>query len=118
MREVKDILCHPLIPFKRFEKIVGKLCHASIGLPSGKGLCTPFNRIVAVKPKVVRLPKGNPVRATLDDWQQLLRDMKSRTTHVNELVVQEISDNGNMDASREGTGGLWMSLGSEYENVV
>ena len=76
---------------------MGRLRHAAIGLPAGKGLCAPFNRIVSIYPKMVKM--HGVVHAAFLDWKILLIDMKARPTHVNELVGQVISDVGNMDAS-------------------
>ncbi|KAL7535679.1 hypothetical protein ACHAXR_009955 [Thalassiosira sp. AJA248-18] len=39
------------VPFNRFEKIVGKLRHAAIGVPAGKGLFGPINMLLGIKPK-------------------------------------------------------------------
>ena len=116
--EIRALLRLPSVPFKRFEKLVGKLRHAAIGLPAGKGLCSPFNRTIGAKPKMVALGKNGAVYGALLDWKQLLLDMRRRPTHVNELVPQQISDVGNMDASSIGAGGVWMSTSSAYNNIV
>jgi len=65
--EVKDILRHRTIPFKRFQKVVGRLRHAAIGLPAGRGLCAPFNRAIAMNKLRVVLNKGAVLRAVLTD---------------------------------------------------
>ena len=38
--ETNAIICKPAIPFKSFEKLVGKLRHVAIGIPGGKGICS------------------------------------------------------------------------------
>jgi hypothetical protein len=43
------------IPFKQFETIAVKLRHAFTAIPAGVGLLSPFNRILAKKPKIVWL---------------------------------------------------------------
>lgn len=116
--ELLGLLRQTDMPYKRFEKIVGKLRHAAIGLPTGKGLCSPFNRIMAHKPRMVRWGRDSAVRAAFADWWRILTDMKTRPTHVNELVLQTIADVGNMDASGIGAGGVWMSTCGAYENIV
>ena len=111
----------PAITFKRFENLVEKLKHSAIDLPAGKGLCASLNRAIAIKPKMVTMGDKGAVCAAFKDWLQLLRNMRSRPTHVNELVLQTISDVGNMDASGIGAGGgggAWMSLPGAYDNVV
>ena len=52
------------------------------------------------------------------DWYRLLVDMRARSTHVNELVPQAISDVGHMDASGIGAGGVLMSVKGAYRNTV
>ena len=116
--EIKAILRLPTIPFKRFEKIVGKLRHAAIGLPAGKGLCAPFNQTIAIHPLRVALGPKGLVRPAFQDWLRLLADMRARPSHVNELVGQPIADVGNMDASKVGAGGVWFSTESCYPPTV
>ena len=86
IREVKDILRRPVIYYKQFEKVVGRLRYAVIGLPAGKGLYAPFNRVMSMHPKLVKLQKHGAVHAVLLNWTCLLLDMKVHQTHVNELV--------------------------------
>ena len=39
--------------FKKSEKLVGKLRHASTGIPAGKYLFGPTNQLIALQPKVI-----------------------------------------------------------------
>ena len=38
------------VPFKQVEKLVGKLHHTAIGIPSGKALFGPINQLMVKKP--------------------------------------------------------------------
>ena len=38
------------VPFKRIEKMIGKIRHAATAAPTGKKLMTPINEILQVKP--------------------------------------------------------------------
>jgi len=116
--ELCSILRLQYIPCKSFEKIVGKLRHSTIGLPVGRGLCAPFSRTISVHPAKVSLGKDGLVRAVFQDWLQLLADMCSRFSHVNELIGQPISDVGNINDSCIGAGGVWMSMDSSYPPAV
>ena len=116
--DLKIILRKPSISFTNFEKIVGRLRHAAIGLPAGRGLCAPFNRVISIHPTTVWLGRKGLVRSAFMDWRRLLQNMKLRPTHVLELVRQPIADVGNMDASGIGAGGVWMSTSSAYPNTV
>ena len=42
------------VPFKKVGKLIGKIRHAAIAVPTGKSLMTPFNKILQVKPQIVR----------------------------------------------------------------
>ena len=116
--EISSIIRLSYIPYKRFEKIVGKLRHAAIGLPAGKGLCTHFNRTIAIHPYRVSLGAHGLVRPAFEDWLRLLADMRTKPSHVNELVGQPILDVGHMDASRIGAGGVKMSAEGDYPPTV
>ena len=78
LRELKTILrMRRGVPFKRLEKIVGKLRHASIGIPCGKYLFGPLNQLMAQEPKRVFWNRGSLGPATeqaLQDWGQLIRE--------------------------------------------
>ena len=102
--EIKVILCLSHIPFKRFEKLVGKLRHAAIGLPAGKGLCAPFNCTIAIYPQRVALCSKGLVYSALRDWLRFLTEMRARPSHVKELVGQPVADVAHMDASGIGAG--------------
>ena len=42
------------------------------------------------------------------DWMRLLTKMKTWSTHINGLVVQDITDVANIDVSGESIGSVWM----------
>ena len=67
---------------------------------------------------MVTLHKQGVVHAAFLDWKILLMDMKSRPTHVNELVGHDISYIGIMDISGIGDCGTWMSTTGDYSNIV
>ena len=41
------------VPFKRIEKLIEKIRHASTAVPTGKKSMTPINKILQVKPRIV-----------------------------------------------------------------
>ena len=57
--ELKDITRHKVIPFKLFEKVVGRLWHAAIGFPAGKG--------TALKNLMMSMHQGYLVQAAMSD---------------------------------------------------
>ena len=102
------------VPIKTFESLVGKLRHAAIGMPSGNGLCQPFNLALAHRPAYIYLGKRGAVRQALQDWLHLINDIHRRPTHVNELVPKNITDVCYVDASGRGAGGVWFSTIGDY----
>ena len=116
--ELKHLHRLKAVPFKRFEKLVGKLRHAAIGLPAGKGLCAPFNRAIAQRPKQVKLGPNGAVAQAIKDWTTLLQSTTHRPTHVMELVSHDPIFVAYTDASAEGAGGVLMSITGEFPNVV
>ena len=69
INEIKMILRTSAIAYKRFERVVGKLRHAAIGLSAGRGLCALFNWVIPAKPKVMSLGINGAVHAALLDWK-------------------------------------------------
>ena len=53
------------VPFKRMEKLIGKLRHASVGIPAGKELFGPINRLISMHPKMVYWNRCPEVKETL-----------------------------------------------------
>lgn len=86
LRELKAVCRLNRVPRKCFEKLVGKLHHAAIGIPSGWGLFTSFNHTLQGHAYWIRLGQTGEVHRALQDWQVLLRAVASRSTHVCKLV--------------------------------
>lgn len=96
------------VPFKRVEKLVGKLRHAAIGIPAGKALFGPINRLIAMHPPTIYWNRAQEAHVALRDWKQLIRAAAKEPTHAKELVPGEPDFLGTLDASGEGAGGVWL----------
>ena len=59
--------------FKKFEKLVGELRHASIGIPAGKYLFGPINQLIALQPKVIYWSREPAAWQAMKDWGQLIK---------------------------------------------
>ena len=94
--------------FKSFEKLVGKLRHASIGIPAGKYLFGPINRLIAMQPKIIYWERAPGAWQAMKDWGQLIKEASKEPTHVKELVAGDAAYKGTLDASGEGAGGVWL----------
>ena len=110
MAELKAIVrINDGVPLKRFQKLVGKLRHAAIGVPAGKALFGPLNRLVAEEPKQIFWARPPEAKAALKDWRRLLQQVIAEPTHVKELVAGEADYVGTLDASgTDGCGGVWL----------
>ena len=109
LKELKQVVrVRSGVPFNRMEKLVGKLRHAAIGVPAGKGLFGPINRLMAMKPAKVLWDRCPETEEALRDWRQLLRECAREPTNTKELVHRELDFTGTIDASGEGAGGVWL----------
>ncbi|KAL7545707.1 hypothetical protein ACHAWF_009056, partial [Thalassiosira exigua] len=107
------------VPFNRLQKLVGKLRHASIGIPAGKYLFGPINRLMAREELDFVVWRLAPeAKQALEDWGQLIREAAREPTHVNELVPGEADYKGTLDASGEGAGGVWLPAKRELAPIV
>ncbi|KAL7544284.1 hypothetical protein ACHAWF_007670, partial [Thalassiosira exigua] len=74
------------VPFKRVEKLMGKLRHVAIRIPGGKGLFGPINKLLAIKPSRVFWDRYPAARQALNDWRQLLQATAKEPAHTRKLV--------------------------------
>jgi hypothetical protein len=97
------------VPRKEFEQIRGRLRHACIGIPAGKGLMGPIDGALRGDHKWINI-RGNPaLKEALGDFQTLIRILGQRPTSCKELVVTAPGYSGYCDASKLGAGGVWIS---------
>lgn len=71
LQELKTIGRKRNIPLERYQKILGRLRHAAIGIPTGKGLFTPLYIALKSNPKIVHLNKD--IVLALRDWRTLIK---------------------------------------------
>ena len=105
-------------PFNEFRKLMGKLQHAAIGIPAGKGLMTPLNHQLAKQHSTVWFRKGTQERQALQLWKELITEAGREPTRAKELTPGEPNYVGLMDASRGGTGGVWLSGTTKISALV
>ena len=104
---LKDMLrSRTAIPLNTFQKVAGKLQHASMGVPGGKGLFTPINKQLGKEAKWINLTRNSPLRTALTDWRALLLEANKEPTKALELVHGEPAYIGIVDASKGGVGGV------------
>jgi hypothetical protein len=94
------------IPFAEFESVTQKIRHAFMAIPSGRGLLTPCNSVISVRPPAVFLHHNKSLRQTLEDCRTLLREASISPTPCRELVMGAPGFVGIKDASLHGVGGI------------
>ena len=116
---MKEMLrCRAGTPFEEFRKLMGKLHHASMGVPAGKGFMTPLNHQLSKCPDKVWFRKGLLQRTALELWIELLRDAMKKPTKARELLPASPDFIGLKDASRDGAGGVWLSGNKRLKATV
>ncbi len=109
-----EILTEKEAPYNEFEKVMGKINHASIGIPNGRGLSAPIYQ--AMKHNKTTVPINPPVKQALKDWKTIIQEVANRPTHVLELMPGDADYIGFVDACKTGVGGVWLSGNKKLSN--
>ena len=109
------------ISLKEMQSIQGKLQFASIAIPLGKHLLSTGDLRIAEAErnnwKNIRIDKQ--LIEYSKNWRALLHLMRSRPSHVKELIRnKEPTYQGFVDASKWGVGGVWFGGTQKLEPVV
>ena len=104
---IKKCLKLPKVPLKLFRKLAGKLQHASLAIPSGKSLFTPFDMAMKAEPEHVDI--DDTLRQCMLDWRFLVQCLSNKPTHLRQLVTKPPHFISYTDACKLGAGGVWCS---------
>ena len=107
VRGIKKILKRKRPSLNSFQKIAGKLQHASFGIPGGSGLFSPIQHAMKDTPEFITLTPL--LRQTLADWSYMINFLKDHPTHISKLVEDYPAFIGYSDACGMGAGGIWCS---------
>ena len=91
----------------KYQKLSGKLQHASFGIPCGRALFSPIQHAMRFNPKFINLVPE--LKQILADWQYMIQYMKKHPTSVLQLVHNFPDYIGHSDACALGAGGVWNS---------
>jgi hypothetical protein len=94
------------ILFKEFESVIAKIRHAFTAIPAGRGLLTPCNKMLQMKPPVVYLHRNAVLLAAVAGCRTLLRESSASPTRCRELASGWPDYIGVCDASSHGVGGV------------
>ncbi len=103
------------IPLNDFQKLTGKLQHASLAMPGGWGLFSPLYMAMKGDPKYINMTPL--LRQTLRDWRTIIKHISKVPTHVLQIVSGLPDYLGYVDACKRGCGGVWFGL-SEYIGYI
>jgi hypothetical protein len=96
---------------KSWQKFLGELRSMVLAIPGGRGLFSTLQTGIKHSDRH-RVRIDSHVRAQLDDFEFLARDLHSRPTRLAELVPDSPSTIGAVDAALPGMGGVWFVDGS------
>jgi hypothetical protein len=116
--EIHRVTRKAAIPRKQFEQLRGKLRHACIGIPAGKGLMGPIDAELRGDRRLIRIKPNQHLRDALQDFGTLIKVLGRRPTHCREVVVDDPGYIGYCDASKLGAGGVWLSGTKQLAPVV
>ena len=112
--EISNIIKRKTVPSNTLEKIQGRLIHASLGIPGGRGLMSP---LYAAKLQAHEFTTITPqIKQCLKDWKELVNVIGQRETSVLELVPKEAEYIAYVDASKTAVGGVWTNGTETLQN--
>jgi len=126
---IRDALSKPgnYMMFGEFQKLHGRLQHATVAMPSMRGFMTPLNRILAQEDQLkatggrvgLAANNANSLRETLEDLIPLLEASYRTPSHITELVGPDLPHYyGYVDASSSGVGGVWLPCTRGLQPIV
>eukprot|EP00957_Ditylum_brightwellii_P005754 438659-Ditylum_brightwellii.AAC.1 len=93
-------------PLKHYQELMGKLQHASFGIPGGAGLFSLLQIAMAGDPTCICLTPF--IKEVLMDWKVLIKYMKSNPTSIHQLIKDYPAFVGYTDACLL-RAGIWSS---------
>ncbi|KAL3793071.1 hypothetical protein HJC23_003079 [Cyclotella cryptica] len=94
------------IPFADFRSTLYNVRHAFLSIPAGKGLMSPFYRILGREPRVVFLRRNEKLRTAVHECCIFLLNSVSHPTKCRSLMGGWPHIVGVTDASKHGVGGV------------
>jgi hypothetical protein len=112
---VKKVLRAQHASTSDFQSLVGKLQHAAMGIPNGKGLLSPLFKLLPTehshhaRRRHIQIPQGSEAHEALKDLNTILKMVANRPTKCAQLIPGWPHFVGYCDASKWGAGGVWLS---------
>ena len=99
-----------------FQKIAGKLVHASIGIPLGASLLSAIYKGLQTTSDFITIT--NNIKQSMKDWRFLLSLLDTRPTSILELTPGMPWFIAYTDASNTGAGGVWTNDTKELKQHI
>ena len=80
LKELHQAVRSKAMPYKAFEKLRGRLRHACIGIPAGKGLMGPIDNALAKGRGFIAIKKNPSLRTALSDFHTIIKMMNKQPT--------------------------------------
>ena len=103
---IRDTKLRKGIPFAEFQSTLSKIQHAFITIPAGRGLLSPFYKVLTAIPTTVFLHRNSTLLKAVMDCRTFLRETVSDPTKCKSLVTGWPDIVGITDASGHGLGGV------------
>ena len=107
VNNIKKVRKTKRVSLNKFQKLAGRLQHASFGIPGGAGLFSPIQQAMKMNPPFINI--SAELDQALQDWRYMINHLKHHPTHVSQLVHDYPHYLGYSDACGLGAGGVWCS---------
>jgi hypothetical protein len=107
IKEINKLVKLKRASLNKFQKIGGKLQHASFGIPNGRALFSPIQQAMAHNPDFINITQD--LKNIFSDWKYIISFLKRHPSSVLQLVTNYPDYLGYSDACRLGAGSTWSS---------
>jgi len=103
------------VSVKQWHKVLGELRSMVLAIPGGRGLFSILQTGFRYSDRH-RIRIDSHLRAQLDDFELLSKDLGNRPTRLAEIIPDAVAAIGAVDASGTGMGGVWFTV--EHRPIV
>ena len=125
---ITTILRHKHCTPSELQSLLGSLQHATLGIPSGRGLLAPLYKLLSTKDShppnkhkrrhTITIPTTSAAYRVLYDYRTLIKLIGARPTKCAQLIPGMPAYVGFCDACKYGAGGVWCSGSKPLHPIV
>ena len=116
LEQLRTFKKYKFCPLNAFQKLAGRLQHASFALPGGYGLFSEMQKALVGSPKYVTITDA--LRECFRDFSTIIKQVAKIPTHVLQLVHIYPDFLGYNDACKLGAGGVWFGITEDIGYIV